>query len=169
MFIVVVAIYFLYGNAFLSLNVVWVIKTQCSKICFGMSCNVMVLTNFCTRHLTDTIHFFMHFFSFLFCKYTKWIIFSLNFFILHIWKVKIWISIYFFSINIVNIIIIKGIWILSNIKNCRFFWNTYHFRCEVVSLRPATLLKERLWHKCIPVNLAKSRKLWQNTLDGCFC
>ena len=30
-------------------------------------------------------------------------------------------------------------------------------RCSVkkVSLRPATLLKKRLWHRCFPVNFAK--------------
>ena len=38
-------------------------------------------------------------------------------------------------------------------------------------LRPATLLKKRLWHKCFPVNFVKFlRPLFlENTYGGCFC
>ena len=52
-----------------------------------------------------------------------------------------------------------------------------HFRssrpelfCEINSLRPTTLLKKRLWHRCFSVNLAKFlRTLFsQNTPSGCF-
>ena len=36
---------------------------------------------------------------------------------------------------------------------------------KVVCLRPATLLKKRLWHMCLPVNFAKFLRttFWQNT------
>ena len=30
-----------------------------------------------------------------------------------------------------------------------------HFLNKVIGLRPATLLKKRLWHRCLPVNFAK--------------
>ena len=33
-------------------------------------------------------------------------------------------------------------------------------------IKPATLFKKRLWHRCFPVNFAK---LPQNTSGGCFC
>ena len=41
---------------------------------------------------------------------------------------------------------------------------------KVAGLRPATLLKKRLWHKCFPVNFAKFLKapFLQNTSGGCF-
>ena len=41
---------------------------------------------------------------------------------------------------------------------------------NVAGLRPATLLKKRLWHRCFPVNFAKFlRALFlQNTSGGCF-
>ena len=41
---------------------------------------------------------------------------------------------------------------------------------KVAGLRPATLLKKRLWHRCFPVNFAKFlRNLFsQNTSSGCF-
>ena len=48
-----------------------------------------------------------------------------------------------------------------------------HRRCSVrkVCLRPATLLKKRLWHRCFPVNFAKFLRtpFLQNTSGGCFC
>ena len=39
-----------------------------------------------------------------------------------------------------------------------------------LGLRPATLLKKRLWHRCFPVNFVKLlRALFlQNTSGGCF-
>ena len=49
---------------------------------------------------------------------------------------------------------------------------------KVVDLRPATLLKTRLWHRCFPVNVAKflRRPFLQNTsrrllliCERCFC
>ena len=41
---------------------------------------------------------------------------------------------------------------------------------KVADLRPATLLKKRLWHRCFPVNFVKFvRTLFlQNTSGGCF-
>ena len=41
---------------------------------------------------------------------------------------------------------------------------------KVAGLRPATLLKKRLWHRCFPVNFVKFlRNLFlQNTSGGCF-
>ena len=41
---------------------------------------------------------------------------------------------------------------------------------KVAALRPATLLKKRLWHKCFPANLVKFSRspFLQNTTDGCF-
>ena len=41
---------------------------------------------------------------------------------------------------------------------------------KVTALRPATLLKKRLWHKCFPANLVKFSRspFLQNTTDGCF-
>ena len=45
-----------------------------------------------------------------------------------------------------------------------FLFNT------VVGLRPATLLKKRLWHRCFPVNFGKYLRtpLLYNTSGGCF-
>ena len=42
---------------------------------------------------------------------------------------------------------------------------------EIAGLRPAILLKERLWHKCFPVNFAKFLRtpFLQNTSGNCFC
>ena len=42
---------------------------------------------------------------------------------------------------------------------------------KVVGIRPATLLKNKLWHRYFPVNFAKFlRTLFlQNTSGGCFC
>ena len=41
---------------------------------------------------------------------------------------------------------------------------------KVSGVRPAILLKKRLWHRCFPVNFAKFlRTLSQNTSGGCFC
>ena len=41
---------------------------------------------------------------------------------------------------------------------------------KVAGLRPATLLKKRLWHSCFPVNFVKFLRtpFLQNTSDGCF-
>ena len=41
---------------------------------------------------------------------------------------------------------------------------------KVAGLRPATLLKKRLWHKCFPVNFVKFLRtpFLQNTSGGCF-
>ena len=35
--------------------------------------------------------------------------------------------------------------------------------CQSLSLRPATLLKKRLWHKCFPVNFAKFLRISKNS------
>ena len=45
------------------------------------------------------------------------------------------------------------------------------FLNKVAGLRPATLLKKSLWHRCFPVNFAKfiRTSFLQNTLGGCFC
>ena len=42
--------------------------------------------------------------------------------------------------------------------------------CGNTGLRPATLLKKRLWHRCFPVNFAKFLRtpFLQNTSGGCF-
>ena len=47
---------------------------------------------------------------------------------------------------------------------------------KVVGLRPATLLKKRLWHKCFPVNFAIflitpffTEDLWLLLLTICIC
>ena len=42
---------------------------------------------------------------------------------------------------------------------------------KVAGLRPATLSKKRLWHRCFPVNFAKfpGKPFLQNTSSGCFC
>ena len=48
---------------------------------------------------------------------------------------------------------------------------------KVAGLRPATLLKKRLWHKCFPINFVKFLRtpfykehlFTKNTSDGCFC
>ena len=44
------------------------------------------------------------------------------------------------------------------------------FLNKVAGMRPATLLKERLWHRCFPVNFTKFLKtlFLQNTCGGCF-
>ena len=44
------------------------------------------------------------------------------------------------------------------------------FSNKVAGLKPATLLKKRLWHRCFPVNFATFlRTLFlQDTSDGCF-
>ena len=41
---------------------------------------------------------------------------------------------------------------------------------KVASLRPATLLKKRLWHRCFPVNFERFLRttFLQNTSGGCF-
>ena len=41
---------------------------------------------------------------------------------------------------------------------------------KVAGLRPATLLKKRLWHSCFPVNFAKFPRtfIYSTPLDGCF-
>ena len=41
---------------------------------------------------------------------------------------------------------------------------------KVAGLRPATLLKKRLWHRCFPVNFAKFIRtpFLQNTSSSCF-
>ena len=39
---------------------------------------------------------------------------------------------------------------------------------DIIGLRPATLLKKWLWHRCFPVNFAKFLRL-QKTSGGCFC
>ena len=39
---------------------------------------------------------------------------------------------------------------------------------KVAGLRPATLLKKRLWHRCFPVNFAKFHILLQNTSSYSF-
>ena len=48
--------------------------------------------------------------------------------------------------------------------------NLLHIRLVTQGLKPATLLKKRLWHRCFPVNFAKFlRNLFlQNTSSGCF-
>ena len=45
-----------------------------------------------------------------------------------------------------------------------FFFN------KVAGLRPATLLKKRLWHRCFPVNFAKSLRtpFYRTPLYECF-
>ena len=44
------------------------------------------------------------------------------------------------------------------------------FCSEVAGLRPATLLKKRLWHSCFPVNFAKFLRtpFLQSTSGSCF-
>ena len=46
----------------------------------------------------------------------------------------------------------------------RLFFN------KVAGLKPATLLKKSLWHRCFPVNFAKFLRtpFLQNTSGGCF-
>ena len=41
---------------------------------------------------------------------------------------------------------------------------------KLQTLRPATLLKKRLWHKCFPVNVAKFLRIpfLKSTSGGCF-
>ena len=41
---------------------------------------------------------------------------------------------------------------------------------KVAGLRPVTLLKERVWHRCFPVNFAKflEHLFLQNTSGSCF-
>ena len=42
---------------------------------------------------------------------------------------------------------------------------------KVAGLRPSTLLKKRLWHRCFSVNFVKflGTLFLQNTSGGCFC
>ena len=42
---------------------------------------------------------------------------------------------------------------------------------QASGLRPATLLKKRLWHRCSPINFAKFLRapFLQNTSGVCFC
>ena len=42
---------------------------------------------------------------------------------------------------------------------------------KVACLRPATLLKKRLWNRCFPVNCVKFLKhlFWQNISSDCCC
>ena len=42
---------------------------------------------------------------------------------------------------------------------------------KVAGLRPATLSKTRLWHRCFPVNLVKFLRtpFYRTPLDDCFC
>ena len=44
------------------------------------------------------------------------------------------------------------------------------FFYTLADLRPATLFKKRLWHKCFPVNFTKFLRtpFLQNTSGGCF-
>ena len=46
-----------------------------------------------------------------------------------------------------------------------------HFFNKVACLRPATLLKKRLWHKCFPGNFAKFLGVlsYRTPLGDCFC
>ena len=46
-----------------------------------------------------------------------------------------------------------------------------HFLNKVAGLRPRTLLKERLWHRCFPVNFTKFIGIFFHkiTLGDCFC
>ena len=46
-----------------------------------------------------------------------------------------------------------------------------HFFNRVACLRPATLLKKRLWHKCFPVNFATFLGVlsYRTPLGDCFC
>ena len=45
------------------------------------------------------------------------------------------------------------------------------FLNKVADLRPATLLKKRLWHRCFPVNITKFLRtfFYRTPLDDCFC
>ena len=62
----------------------------------------------------------------------------------------------------------------GNIRNFAKF--TRKHLCEslffnkVAGLRPATLLKKRIWHKCFPMSFAKFQRalFLQNTSGGCF-
>ena len=47
---------------------------------------------------------------------------------------------------------------------------SHFFNKKAAGLRPATLLKKRLWHMCFPVKLAKFLRTpyLQNTSGGCF-
>ena len=42
---------------------------------------------------------------------------------------------------------------------------------KIAGIRPATLLKKRLWHRCFPVNFAKSKEhlFYRTSLSDCFC
>ena len=44
------------------------------------------------------------------------------------------------------------------------------FLIKLQALKPATLFKRRLWHRCFPVNVAKFLRIpfLQNTSCGCF-
>ena len=52
-----------------------------------------------------------------------------------------------------------------------FFLFGFLLQTEAVLLRPAALLKKRLWQRCFPVNFAKFLRtpFLQNTSGGCFC
>ena len=41
---------------------------------------------------------------------------------------------------------------------------------KIAGLRPATLLKKSIWHRCLPLNFAKFLRtpFLKNTSDGCF-
>ena len=49
--------------------------------------------------------------------------------------------------------------------------NFAKFTGKQLGLRPATLLKKRLWHRFFPVNFFKFHFCFflQNTFGGCFC
>ena len=39
---------------------------------------------------------------------------------------------------------------------------------KIEGLRPATLLKKRLWHRCFPANFAKLLRTPFSPVDDCF-
>ena len=60
------------------------------------------------------------------------------------------------------------------LKNFRKIYNTcakWLVFNKVVGLRPATLLKKRVWHRCLPVNFAKFLRTFfsRTPPDDCFC
>ena len=65
---------------------------------------------------------------------------------------------------------------LESINNRSIIISINHELCwllffkKVAGIRPATLLKKRLWHRCFPVNFAKFLRtpFSQNTSGGCF-
>ena len=80
--------------------------------------------------------------------------------------------------------------IFTSFESCNFKYKTWRFRSSLLEvfcrkviiknfakftgkqqcLRPATLLKKRLWHSCFPVNFAKFLRtpFLQNTSGCCF-